>query len=238
MPKTIAFVPVRGGSKGIPRKNIKLFCGKPLIYWVLNELNKTKKVDEIILATDSDEIKNVVEAFGMAKVKVYWRNPLNATDVASTESVILEYLSKTKLNDSDIFILVQATSPFTQTIDIENALNQIYKTKADSLLSCALLKRFFWSEDGIAKNYDINNRPRRQDFKGELVENGAFYINTVGNIKKYSNRLSGKICIYEMPEYTSVEIDEEEDWIIAEKIMHKYILIKNLIPETVKDLSF
>ena len=73
-------------------------------------------------------------------------------------------------------------------------------------------------------NYDINKRKRRQDFKGTLIENGAFYINSVKNIKENKNRISGKIGIYRMPEYTSIELDEEIDWIIAEKVMYKYVI--------------
>jgi len=78
------------------------------------------------------------------------------------------------------------------------------------------------------------NRPRRQDFNGVLMENGAFYINTVENIKKYSNRLSGRIAIYEMPEYTAIDIDEEYDWIIAEKIMEKYIIENKILESKIK----
>lgn len=224
MSKTVAFVPVRGGSKSIPGKNIKLFCGKPLVYWVLNELNKSDSIDIVVLATDSTEIKNVVESFHLSKVIVYDRDEQNADDFASTESVMLEYINyQQNLHDEDTFMLVQATSPFTQSSDFESALKEIEVTKSESLLSCARMKRFFWKKEGIAINYDFNNRPRRQDFDGELVENGAFYINTVGNIKKHKNRLSGKICVYEMPEYTSVEIDEVEDWIVAESIMKKIL---------------
>jgi len=222
MPKNIAFVPVRGGSKSIPGKNIKSFCGRPLVYWVLNELNQSRSIHEIVLATDSSEIKKVVEGFNLSKVVLYDRDQHNANDFASTESVMLEYInSRQNLNDEDTFILVQATSPFTQSLDFESALNEMKSSQSESLLSCARTKRFFWNKDGTPINYDFKNRPRRQDFEGELVENGAFYINKVGNIKKSHNRLSGKICVYEMPEYTSVEIDEIEDWIIAESIMKK-----------------
>ena len=89
------------------------------------------------------------------------------------------------------------------------------------LFCCCKSKRFYWDENGKALNYDICNRPRRQDFKGSLVENGAFYINSVENIIKTNNRLSGKIGLYEMPEYTFIEIDEPEDWDIAESIMKR-----------------
>ena len=88
----IAFVPARGGSKSIPSKNIKSFCGKPLIFWCLQELQNSN-VDEIIVATDSVEIKDVVNTFKFSKVKVYDRKEENAKDNSSTESVMLEYIN-------------------------------------------------------------------------------------------------------------------------------------------------
>jgi N-acylneuraminate cytidylyltransferase len=226
----IAFIPVRCGSKSIPYKNIKEFCGKPLVYWNLEALQNSKKIDKIFVATDCEEIKNVVNSFNFSKVVIYNRDSKNANDTASTESVILEFISKQTFNDKDLFLLVQATSPLTQTKDFDKALETLKNSKADSLLTCVRTKRFYWNEDGIPLNYDYKNRPRRQDFDGMLMENGAFYINTIENIKKYKNRLSGKIAIYEMEEFTAVEIDEEDDWIIAEKLMYKYILSKRVKP--------
>ena len=219
----LAFIPARGGSKSIPLKNIKMFCGKPLIYWNLLSLQKSS-VDKIIVATDSNQIKNTVLSFSFSKVEVYNRNYENATDDASSESVMLEYIESANILDSDTFILVQATSPFTQTNNFDEAL-ELFES-FDSVVSCSITKRFFWNENGIALNYDINKRKRRQDFKGTLIENGAIYINSVKNIKENKNRISGKIGIYRMPEYTSIELDEELDWIIAENIMNKYIINK------------
>ena len=220
----IAFIPVRCESKSIPFKNIKDFCGKPLVYWNLLALENSKNIDEIYVATDCDEIKNVVDSFNFSKVKVYDRDKENANDTASTESVMFEFISKNEFDDNDLFFLVQATSPLTQTQDFDMALEQLQNEKANSLLTCVRTKRFFWNDNGTPINYDYKNRPRRQDFDGMLMENGAFYISSIGNIKKYKNRLSGRIAIYEMPEYTAIEIDEEDDWIIAEKLMQKYIL--------------
>ena len=217
----LAFIPARGGSKSIPLKNIKMFCGKPLIYWNLLSLQKSS-VDKIIVATDSNQIKNIVLSFSFSKVEVYNRNYENATDEASSESVMLEYIESVNMQDSDTFMLVQATSPFTQTNHFDEAL-ELFKS-FDSVVSCSITKRFFWNENGVALNYDINKRKRRQDFKGTLIENGAFYINSVKNIKENKNRITGKIGIYRMPEYTSVELDEELDWLIAEKIMYKNII--------------
>jgi len=232
--KTIAFIPVRGGSKSIPLKNIKPLCGKPLVYWVVSALEKTNSIDEIIVATDSDKIDEVVSSFQCQKVKIYRRLPENATDTSTTESVVLEYLEKSNISDDTVFILVQATSPLTQSEHFSEAIDLYNKNKYDSLLTCVRNYRFFWNEDGTSKNYDYKNRPRRQDFNGQLMENGAFYINTAGNIKRIKNRLCGNIGIYEMPEYTGAEIDEPDDWIIMENLMKKYILPKDTTHKKIK----
>lgn len=220
---TIAFVPIRSGSKSIKDKNIKLLRNKPLAYWVIKALSEASLVEEVVVATDSDLYQQIINSFNLEKVVVYKREALNATDISSTESVMLEYLSKTSLPDDKFFILAQVTSPFTTSKDVNEAIQELKKTKADSLLTCTRTKRFFWNDAGEPINYDYKNRPRRQDYDGLLIENGALYINTIGNIKKSQNRLSGKVCIYEMPEYTSLEIDEELDWQIAESLMRKYL---------------
>ena len=100
------------------------------------------------------------------------------------------------------------------------------KGEYDSILTCVRNYRFFWNEDGTSMNYDYMNRPRRQNFSGMLMENGAFYINTVENILNSGNRLSGKIGVYEMPEYTATEIDEPDDWTILESLMQRHVLSK------------
>ena len=226
----IAFIPVRGGSKSIPLKNIKAFCGKPLVYWTILSLQNSINIDRIFVATDCDKIKEIVNNFNFTKVEVYDRDPKNAEDTSSTESVMLEFIYKNNFREDDLFFLVQATSPLTQTEDFDEALKLFKKNKADSLLTCVRTKRFFWDGDANPINYDFKNRPRRQDFYGLFMENGAFYINSIGNIKRYKNRLSGKVSIYEMKEFTAIEIDEEDDWTIAEKMMYKYILSKRINP--------
>jgi len=220
----IAFVPVRCGSKSIPFKNIKLFCGKPLVYWSLKAVEKSNTIQKTIVATDCEDIKNIILEFGFSKVEVFDRNKENSSDSSTTESVLLEYLNTKNYNPKDYLFLVQATSPFTQFYDFDNAFLQLVDSKKDSLLTCARVKRFFWDDFGNPINYDYVNRPRRQDFFGQLVENGSFYINQIGNIMSNNNRLSGEITIYEMPEFTYIEIDEHDDWIIAEAIMKKNIL--------------
>ena len=224
---SIAFIPARCGSKAIPFKNIKLFCGKPLIYWTLKALEKSN-VHQVIVATDCEEIKSVVNSFSFSKVEVYNRKAENAQDTSSTESVMLEYLSEKNISSNTYFILTQLTTPFTTEVDFNTGLN-LMETH-DSVLSVVRSKRFFWSDSGKPINYDFQKRPRRQDFEGLFLENGAFYINSVANILRDENRLSGKIGFCEMPQYTAVEIDEESDWIIAESLMRKYGVQKDSTP--------
>ena len=231
----IAFVPARCGSQTIPFKNIKIICGKPLIYWALLALTKSKSIDQIYVATDCDDIKDVVVDFNFEKVQIFDRCDVNASNTASTESVMLEFLDGMNFSEEDLFILVQATTPFTSSDDFDNAINIIKSdSEIDSLLSCVESKRFFWTKDGIAINYNYLKRPLRQDFDGLLMENGAFYINTVENIYKYKNRLSGNIHPYVMPEYTAIEADEEDDWLIIEQLMYKYIINKQTRANSVK----
>lgn len=220
----IAFIPVRGGSKSIPLKNIKILAGKPLVYWTAKAANDADCIDKVIIATDSNEIKKTVLSFGLEKIEIYNRKPENAVDTASTESVMLEYIKESGLKISDNFFLIQATSPMLKSKNIDEMYNQFIQENSDSALSCVVSKRFYWNFDGNPVNYDYRNRPRRQDFEGYLLENGACYINSVENILRDKNRISGKKTFYKMPEYTSYEIDEPDDFLIIEKLMerHKY----------------
>lgn len=218
----IAFIPVRGGSKSIPLKNIKELFGKPLIYWTGKAANNAKCIDKVIIATDSKEIESVVNSFGFEKVEIYNRKAENAQDTSSTESVMLEYIEQAKLQDDDYFFLIQATSPMLESKHIDEMFEKFTNEKTDSAFTCVLSKRFYWTKDGKPVNYDYKNRPRRQDFEGYMLENGACYINTVKNILEHKNRICGKMTLYEMPEYTSFEIDEPDDFIIIERLMERH----------------
>jgi len=230
----IAFIPARCGSKAIRFKNIKEFCGKPLIYWNLLALENSKNVDEVYVATDCVEISEVVESFCFSKVKIYMRDRDNAQDESSTEAVMLEFLNKHKFKDEDLFMLVQATSPITQSEDFDGGIEELIRSKKDSLLSVVEEKRFFWDKDGKSLNYDYKNRPRRQDFDGYMLENGAFYINRVLSVLRDKNRLSGDIGFFQMQDYNSIEIDEKADWVIAEEYMREHVLYKHVKSKKIK----
>lgn len=218
----IAFIPVRGGSKSIPLKNIKVLNGKPLVYWTAKAACDAKFVDKVIVATDSEEIKSTALNFGFKKLEVYDRDSKNAQDTSSTESVMIEYIKKTGLKDDDKFILIQATSPLLKSSYVDEMIEKLENSDADSIFSAVREKQFHWIEtkDGVEPiNYDYKNRPRRQEFQGILAENGACYINSVKNILENNCRISGKIITYEMPSETAYEIDEESDWLIVENLL-------------------
>lgn len=211
----VAMIPLRGGSKSIPDKNIKILGSMPLCYYVLSAASAAPSVSSVYVSTDSDMIADVVESLGLG-VKIIRRPPELATDEASTEAVMLHFAENV---DFDSLITLQATSPLTISEDIENALAQFASEKLDSLLTGVRTKRFYWTPQGRPLNYEPTNRPRRQEFDGVLVENGAFYITTRTLLAETGCRLGGRMGIYEMSEETAVEIDEPADWRRVEALL-------------------
>ena len=205
---------IRSGSKSIKNKNIRKINGKPLVYWILNALQNSK-VSKIILSTDSDKYIEIVNSFKMNKVEIFKRSKLNSQDESSSEEALIEIINELKLKEDIVFC--QATSPLTTSIDINNAV-ELYEN-FDSVLSVVRQKRFIWGENGIPTNYDYKKRPRRQDFKGFLVENGSIYISNSNDILESKCRISGKIGLYEMDEASYFEIDEEKDFLIMQGLM-------------------
>lgn len=223
MAKNVAFIPVRGGSKSIPFKNIKPIAGRPLVLWTIEAAAGCKDIDKVYVSTDSDKIKEVAEAYdgiGAEKVEVISRSAETANDTASTESAMLEFANN---YDFENIVLVQATSPLLRSEDIQKGFDKY--ANYDSIISLVEQKRFIWAEDenGVVKsvNYDFNNRPRRQEFDGYLVENGAFYITSKDRLLSSQNRISGRIGAVVMAEETYFEIDEPSDWVIIENLLEK-----------------
>jgi len=219
--KMVAFIPVRGGSKSIPLKNIKLLNGRPLIYWTLDAAVNCAEINKVVVSTDSQEIKNVVEKYGSPRIEIINRSEEVSTDTASTESVMIEFV---KNYDFENIVLVQATSPLLESGDITNGINKFFEDNIDSVLSVVRQKRFIWEERALvvnAINYDPQYRPRRQELNGFLVENGAFYITSKEDLLSTECRISGNIAAVEMPEETYFEIDEPSDWTIVEGLLKK-----------------
>ena len=228
----VAFIPVRGGSKSIPLKNIKEICGKPLVFWTIKAANECKYIDRIFVSTDSEIIKNTVNRFTFNKVEVIARSAETASDTASTESAMLEFANKYNFEN---VVLIQATSPLLKSTDLDNGFQEFNKKGTDSVISVVKQKRFNWviNEEGnaIPTNYDVFKRPRRQEFDGYLVENGAFYITSKKSLLETKSRVSGNIKAIEMNEDSFFEIDEPSDWIIIEELMKKNKINHLEIPE-------
>lgn len=216
--KSIGFIPLRKNSKGIRGKNKRKLLGRPLFSWVLTEAIFSD-LQEVYVYTDDQEIVNFIQEQykWTSKVKVMERSEESATDEASTEFAMLEFCEKSGVN-FDVLCLLQATSPFTSRFDINNSLQLIASGK-DSCLSLVRTHRFTWDENGKPKNYDFMHRPRRQDFEGTLIENGAIYCSTAQAFKTSKNRISGDIGVYEMPLESYTEIDSETDWKITEQLL-------------------
>lgn len=119
----------------------------------------------------------------------------------------------------DTLVTIQATSPLLRSNDIDSALTLFDRKRYDSMLTAVRTKRFYWNDDGTPLNYDPLARPRRQDFNGTLMENGAFYLTRRSILEQTRCRLGGRIGIYEMAEETGLEIDEPEDWARAEQLL-------------------
>jgi CMP-N-acetylneuraminic acid synthetase len=212
---TVALIPLRGGSKSIPKKNIKPLAGKPLCAWVLEAATTAKLIDTVYVSTDCPEIAAVVQRLNLG-VHIIDRPADIATDEASTEAVMLHFMEKVPF---ELLVTIQATSPQLRAEDLDTALRRFEREGLDALLSAVRFKRFFWSDDAIPINYDPLKRPRRQDFAGTLMENGAFYVTRRAIIEIYGCRLGGRIGIHEMAEESAVEIDEFSDWAFVEQLL-------------------
>lgn len=217
----VALIPVRGGSKSIPLKNIKPIHGRPLIYWTVAAAVETSGIDQIFISTDSEAIKNTVLGFGFSNVQVIDRSPETASDTASTESAMMEFALNYEFQD---LMLIQATSPLLDAGALREGVALYQSKRYDSVLSTVRQKRFIWQEaqEGVTPvNYDPLARPRRQEFQGYLVENGAFYITGREAFLETGCRISGTIGTVEMDEMTYFEIDEPGDWVIIEEFLRR-----------------
>ena len=229
----VAFIPVRGGSKSIPLKNIKPMCGKPLVYWTVAAACGCAKIEKVYVATDSEkiretllEVKQQEENEAFQKLEVIGRSAESASDTASTEFAMLEFANE---HAFDHIVLIQATSPLLTAEDLDRGFALYEEEDTDSVLSVVRQKRFNWNvaEDGTAQalNYDYFHRPRRQEFDGYCVENGAFYITSKERLRETGNRISGKVKAVEMSEDTFFEIDEPSDWQIIEKMLERRLRV-------------
>jgi CMP-N,N'-diacetyllegionaminic acid synthase len=210
-------IPARGGSKGIPHKNILPFCGKPLIAWSIEQ-----SPFPVYVSTDDLAIYNTAADYGAYPIR---RPPELATDTASSESALRHAIDA--IGDVDTVIFLQATSPIRTPDDISNALKIFQDGGYDSLFSmCRLDDYCIWEDrNGLASvNFDWKNRVRRQLRKPSYLENGSIFIFKPWVLRETGNRFGGKLGMYEMPFWKSFEIDGPEDVDIVEYYFKRNIL--------------
>ncbi|MDJ0688924.1 MAG: acylneuraminate cytidylyltransferase family protein [Xenococcaceae cyanobacterium MO_188.B32] len=222
----VAIIPARGGSKGIPGKNIRSLANKPLIVHSILDAREAQLVDRIYVSTDDCKIAEISRDYG---AEIINRPDELAGDTASSESALIHAVKQIEATGVviDLVVFLQCTSPIRTGTDIDNAIRKVKTEGADSLLSVSSDHRFLWQEvDGVAKsiNYDYRRRPRRQDMPSQYVENGSIYIFKPWVLKELNNRLGGKIALLTMSEAASWEIDSFLDFEIAESLLKKQVI--------------
>jgi len=220
----LVVIPARGGSKGVPRKNIKELNGKPLIHYTIEAAREVFEDKHILVSTDDEEIKEVVEKTGL---KVPFLRPKElATDEAGTQEVLKHAIKYTEDNgySPDILVLLQPTSPFRTGEHIKEALN-LYHKGLDMVVSVKETKSnpyyvlFEENADGYLRKSKDSNFTRRQDVPKVWEYNGAIYIINIASIvnKKIGN--FERVLKFEMDEMSSLDIDNKMDFYIANVIL-------------------
>ncbi|XP_034020555.1 N-acylneuraminate cytidylyltransferase A isoform X2 [Thalassophryne amazonica] len=230
-----ALVLARGGSKGIPLKNIKPLAGVPLLGWVLRAAVDSDVFHSVWVSTDHDEIEKVAKVWG---AKIHRRSPEVSKDSSTSLDTIKEFV---RLHpEVDVICNIQATSPCLHPSHLKKALEMITLKGFDSVFSVVRRYQFRWQEvkkgGEMTKPLNLNpaKRPRRQDWDGELCENGSFYFTTKELIMDHDLLQGGKMGYFEMsPEY-SVDIDVDIDWPVAEQRVLRYGYFGRDSPEVVR----
>ncbi|UAA39542.1 acylneuraminate cytidylyltransferase family protein [Paraneptunicella aestuarii] len=217
-------IPARGGSKGIPGKNIKSLAGKPLICWSIQQALESKLINRgVYVSSDSQDILTVAEQAGATAIK---RPDELSSDSASSESALVHAIDTIRAqSDIDLIVFLQCTSPIRKRDDIDNAITTLQQQQADSLLSVLTIKDYFvWQagsneQSASSVNFDYQNRKRRQDLPTQYLENGSIYVFKPEILEQYNNRLGGKIALYPMEKYCSQQIDDEAEFMLCDAIL-------------------
>lgn len=228
MRNIVGIILARGGSKGIPKKNIKKFCGKPLIEWSILQAKEVKEISSVWVSTDNDQIAKIAKS---CNVKIIKRPRNISLDNSSSEQGwkhAIKEIEKETGNKIDFVVGIQPTSPIREPEDIKKGIQKIIRTKSDSLFAASPIKDFLiWenSKNSILKplNFNPKLKRRRQELEKQVIENGSFYIFKPKILEKFKNVLSGSITYQIMNFWKTFEIDEVEDIEFCELIMKNYL---------------
>ncbi|MBL9000697.1 MAG: acylneuraminate cytidylyltransferase family protein [Phycisphaerae bacterium] len=227
MLNVLAIIPARGGSKGLPRKNVLPLAGRPLIAHTIGHALTSRRVTRTVVSTDDAEIELVSRAAG---AEVVHRPPALATDASPSEgavSHVLDALCESEGYLPDLVVFLQATSPLREAGDIDGAIHLLLREEADSVLSVCASHDFLWTNDGRGArplNYDPARRPRRQEMQPQFRENGSIYVfRTVGYLK-HRCRLFGKVGLFVQTARHGMQVDTETDFAFIESFAHVPLL--------------
>ena len=219
--EVVAVIPARGGSKGVPRKNLRRVGGVPLVARAITAARETASIDRVVVSTDDAEIGAVAEEWGAQVVA----RPVDlAGDTATSESALLHTLDALAATgvEADILVFLQATSPFIDPRDLERAIGLVRDRSFDSVFSAIETYGFLWSADasGTARgiNHEPSTRPRRQDREPHYLETGAFYVMRSLGFHGARHRFFGRVGVVEVAERSAIEIDTEEQLVMASAI--------------------
>jgi CMP-N,N'-diacetyllegionaminic acid synthase len=220
----LAIIPARGGSKGVPKKNIRLLAGKPLIIWTIEAAQKSNYIDRIVLSTDSKEIAEICKSTGI-DIPFMRPNELALDNSIATDTYIytIDRLNETNNNDYKEFVVLHPTTPLRLPTDIDNAIKLFFNKNADSVISCVEMSHPpLWclklDSNGLIQNYFNfdDSGLNRQDIETAYLPNGAVQVLNYSLIKDKKTYLSEKTFAYIMPQERSVDIDNELDFNFTE----------------------
>lgn len=219
----LCVIPVRGGSKGVPGKNLRPLAGRPLVSWSIAHAIGSTTPMRVLVSTDSEEIAAVAREAG---AEVPFLRPAElATDTAPTEPTILHAIEWVRSEgwEPDLIVLLQATSPIRRADSIDRAVAQLVTEDADSLVGVVPSSPFLWhpGRPPVA-DYEVQARPRRQDMTDEMIplrETGSLYVTRTHIYDEVSNRLGGAVSLFIMDEDEGLDIDTEVDLVIADALL-------------------
>ena len=229
--KILSIIPARGGSKGIPMKNIVKINRKPLLYYSVKSSLDSKYITNTIVTTDNQKIAKEAKKLNADVVIRPKKLSLDKSKIEPVIEHVLDVLKKDRNFIPDIIVLLQNTSPLRNNKHVDKAMTIFLKKKYDSVISGYPAHEFLWrikNDKCIPVNYDPKNRPNRQQINSEFLENGSIYITKYSAFMKSKCRVSGKIGICEMTKEDSLQIDSKEDIDVAEIILRKQKVRSNI----------
>ncbi|KOU41236.1 transferase, partial [Streptomyces sp. WM4235] len=214
-PRVLAVIPARGGSKGVPGKNLALVGGTPLVARAVRACLAAPTVTDVLVSTDSEAIARAARAAGAHAVR---RPAALSGDTASSEAALLHALDSFEELHSvtvDVVLLVQCTSPFLTHSDVESVAAAVASGAADSALTVAPFHGFLWRTDtdgsGLGVNHETTHRPRRQDRPQDLLETGAAYAMAAAGFRTARHRFFGRTLPVATDPARVLEIDDPHD---------------------------